>query len=321
MHRRQPRRAAVRALLALGLVLSALIPAQVGAVSPKVTLSTQASPLEVTVNLPIAYVVDLKNGTSNALKNVRITGATSTPLTFLAAFSTGSCEPGVAVCQFNGLAAGATARAIFYYQAPSTPQTFTFTAFANFDGQTTSSPAQYQNTSAAPVLTEVLAVNENLVRGHAIGQFTTFSTGLDTLSTTNRHGTEVYLTDTGEVTVRDLTATAANQYANCRNLLGVACFGEASELDVKDGLPVAGGLEVTMRWDFSDLPNGMTEKKIRFVHFFDGGTTFELITAQCSFVNGVVQNVPCLDGEPIRLADKDIQATVILGSNGVVRGW
>ncbi len=313
MHRRSPL-AAARAALALGFALSVFLVAPAGAVSPQVTVTTAASPLEVTVNLPVAYVVSIHNGSNNALKNVRIAGQPSIDLQLLGAAPTPACAAGV--CTLDGLAAGATEQVTFYYRAPSSPQAFTFTAFANFDGQTTTSSA-YQNTTAAPVTTHVLDVNQDLVKGHAFGTYNTFTTGIGPLSATNRHGTEVFLTDTAEVTVRDLSVGAADAYANCRVLLGAPCFGEASELSVKDGEPVAGGLRVTIRWDFSDLPKGMTEKKIRIVHFLDGGAGHELVDEQC----GAATRAACLAGPIVRLGDRDIQAVIILPTNGVIRGW
>lgn len=314
MHRRSPY-AAARVALALGFLLSALSAVPAGAVSPSVTLTTQASPLEVTVNLPIAYVVSIYNGSNNALKNVRITGQPSIALTPLGAEPATNCVDGV--CTLNGLPSGETRAVTFYYLAPASPQSFTFTALANFDGQTSSSPASYQNTSAVPVTTQVLDVNQDLVKGHAFSEYDTFTTGIGPLGATNRHGTEVVLTDTAEVTVRDLSVAAADAYANCLVLLGAPCFGEASELSINGGEPVSGGLRVTIRWDFSDLPKGMTEKKIRIVHFLDGGVAVESVTQQC----GAATPAPCLAGPVVRLGDKDIQAVVILPSNGVIRGW
>lgn len=312
---RLPTRAAARIALALGFLLSTVSAGPAAAVSPSVTLTTQASPLEVTVDLPIAYMVSIYNGSNNALKNVRITGQPSIALAPLGAEPAANCLDGV--CTLNGLPSGETRAVTFYYLAPASPQSFTFTALANFDGQTTSSPASYQNTTADPVTTQVLDLNQDLVKGHAFGEYRTFTTGMGPLGATNRHGTEVFLTDTAEVMVRDLSVRAADAYANCQVLLGAPCFGEASELSVKGGEPVSGGLRVTIRWDSSDLPKGMTEKKIRIVHFLDGGVAAEPVTRLC----GAVTPAPCLAGPVVRLADRDIQAVVILPSNGVIRGW
>lgn len=314
--RRAPR-VAPRVLIALALLAVAALPVPVAAASPKVTVSTVASPFEVTVGLPIAYDVTLTNGSNNTLKYARLTGQPSIELEYLGSAGAG-CSSSTPTCVLDGLPSGATAKVTFYYLAPSTPQTFTFVAFANYDGQTTSSPANYQNTSATPITTVVLAASQDLVRGHSFGSFKTFTTGLDNLGVGNRHGTRVQLTPVTEVTVEDISASEANAFANCTQLLGAACFGEASRLDINDGLPVAGGLTVTIRWDLSDLPNGMSEKKIRIAHLLDGGTVAHPITALC---NSGATNAPCLVGSPIRLADKDIQATVVLPSNGVVRGW
>jgi hypothetical protein len=317
--------ALARVLVTATLLLTIIGPAS--AVSPTVTITTAASPFQVTVNLPIAYVVTVNNGSNNALKNLRVSATTSVPLTYLGAAPTASCDQSIASCLFNGLASGASAQAIFYFQAPAAPGTFRFSALANFDGQTTESPANYQNTLNAVVDTVVLALDEDLVRGHSVAGFRTFTTGLGNLSTTNRHGTEVALTSDGEVTLEDLAAN--DPRGSCANLVGAVtslpCFGEASYLSIANGTALPGGIRATMRWDYTDLPNGMTEKKIRIVHIFDpgilvGGQSYELVTNLCNSATAPT-NKPCLVGAPIRLADKDILATFFLSFNGVSKGW
>lgn len=299
----------------------------VAAVSPSVTITTAASPFEVTVNLPIAYVVSVTNGSNNALKNLRISGTTSVPLTYLGAAPAAACSQSLATCLFNGLAAGQTAQAIFYFQAPAAAGSFDFTALANFDGQTTESPAAYQNTLNSVVHTVVLALDQDFVRGHSVAGFRTFSTGLGNLGNANRHGTEVALTSNGEVTLEDLAAN--DPRGSCANLVGAVtslpCFGEASHLSVANGATLPGGIKVTMRWDYTDLPNGMTEKKLHIVHIYDpgvlvGGQSYEQVTNLCNSTVAPT-NLPCLAGAPVRLADKDILATFWLPFNGVSKGW
>jgi hypothetical protein len=309
-------RAALRPILAAAFV-AAVLPAPAAGVSPSVTVTTDASPFQVTVGRPIAYDVTITNGSNSALKYARVTGQPSIALQYLGSTGPG-CSSTTPTCVLDGLPSGSAATVTFYFLAPATSQSFTFVAFANYDGQTTNAPANYQNTSATPITTVVLAESQNLVRGHSFGSFKTFTTGLGSLSAANRHGTTVSLTTVTEVTVEDVSAQAANAFANCTQLLGAACFGEASRLDINDGLPVAGGLTVTVRWDVSDLPKGMTERKIRIAHLLDGGLVAHPVTALC---NSGATNAPCLVGNPVRLADKDIQATLVLPSNGLVRGW
>lgn len=328
MSRTRASRLPARAALVASLLLTLAAPA--GAASPDVTVTTSASPLQVTVGLPIAYVVNVTNNSNNTLKYVQLSGQTSPSLTYLGAVPSPACLQTAPTCDFSGLGSGQVAQAILFYQAPAQPTSVTFTAFANFDGQTTMPPASYQNTVSAPVETTVIATNQDLVTGHSFGAFRSFTTGIGPLSRTNKHGTTVVVPTNAEVTVRDLPATDPS--ASCAALVDGAsqvslpCFGEASSLSVGGGAAFPDGIKVTLRWDYSDLPNGMTEKKLRVVHVFDSGTllggkSYEIVSNQCQFVGETPQNLPCLAGPPVRLDDKDIQATILLATNGLVRGW
>ena len=76
-----------------------------------------------------------------------------------------------------------------------------------------------------------------------------------------------------------------------------------------------------MRWDYTELPNGMTYQKLRVAHLLTA-TTFEQVTGTCSFnLAGVPTNMPCFEVAPFKLADRDIQATFWLASNRVSRGY
>ena len=289
------------------------------AVGPGVVVATTASPLNVTVNLPIAYVVKVTNNTNNTLKFVQVAGEVSQAIQYLGALpGAPACSQVAPTCDFSGLAKGATAQAIFYFKAPSAPTTLTFTAYANFDGQTSESPANYQHAVSSPVETIVLPTNQDLVMGHSFGAFRTFTTGLGSLNTNNPHGTTVELPSANaEVTVADLLPDHPD--AQCPPAL-TTCFGQGSSLSVGDGGPIPGGIKVTMRWDYSELPSGMTDKKLRVAHLLTA-TTFEQVTGMCTFVGGVPTNMPCFEVAPFKLADKDIQATFWLASNRVSRGY
>jgi hypothetical protein len=317
MFRARTLRAAGRAVVAVALLSSIAMPAS--AVGPGVVVATTASPLNVTVDLPIAYVVKVTNNTNNTLKFVQVAGETSPGIQYLGALpGAPACSQVAATCDFSGLAKGATAQAIFYFKAPSVPTTLTFTAHANFDGQTSESPANYQHAVSAPVETIVLPTNQDLVMGHSFGAFRTFTTGLGLLDTNNPHGTTVELPSANaEVTVADLPANHPD--AQCPTTL-TTCFGQGSSLSVGDGGPIPGGIKVTMRWDSTELPNGMTYQKLRVAHLLTE-TTFEQVTGMCTFVAGVPTNMPCFEVAPHKLADKDLQATFWLASNRVSRGY
>lgn len=318
MFRARTFRAAGRAVVAVTLLSSIAMPAS--AVGPGVIVATTASPLNVTVDLPIAYVVKVTNNTNNTLKFVQVAGEPSQAIQYLGALPAApACSQVAPTCDFSGLAKGATAQAIFYFKAPSAPTTLTFTAHANFDGQTSESPANYQHAVSAPVETIVLPTNQDLVMGHSFGAFRTFTTGLGSLNSNNPHGTTVELPSANaEVTVADLPADHPD--AKCPTTL-TTCFGQGSSLSVGDGGPIPGGIKVTMRWDSTELPSGMTYQKLRVAHLLTA-TTFEQVTGICTFNQaGVPTNMPCFEVAPHKLADKDLQATFWLASNRVSRGY
>ena len=99
--------------------------------------------------------------------------------------------------------------------------------------------------------------------------------------------------------------------------LPTALPGEGGVLgDYQFDGPVPGGIEVTMRWDYTELPSGMTAKKLRVAHLLGNGE-FVQVKGMCS--DGAP--MPCFTVAPHKLADRDIQATFLLPSNRVTRGY
>jgi hypothetical protein len=121
-----------------------------------------------------------------------------------------------------------------------------------------------------------------------------------------------------EVTVADLPPN--DPAVACPTTIAATCFGWGSSLSVAQGATVPGGILVTMRWDISELPKGMTPQKLRIAHLL-GGQDFEAVNAACVYAAGVPTNIPCIAVAPYRLADKDIQASFYLLFNRVSRGY
>ena len=326
----------MRAAIVAVMLLTSIVPAS--AASPEVSVVTTASPTSVTVGNAIGYIVNVANEGGNTLNHVTLSGEIRTTagqlsadFEYLGAFTGASRAPECsqppaadAFCDFGQLAARTPAPEItFYYEAPATAGTWNFFPIARVsEGAGDNDNASHVDTfpnPLVPIVTDVLQVSDNLVRGHAIlpgPAYRTFSTGLDALTTGNPHGTKVRIPSANaEVTVRDVVGTEAA----CPPQL-TTCFGQGSALDVGDGSTIPGGIEVTMRWDFSELPKGMTPQKLRVAHLLTA-TTFEQVIGTCTFVAGVPTNMPCFSVAPFKLADKDIQATFWLASNRVSRGY
>lgn len=211
----------------------------------------------------------------------------------------------------------------FYFLVPASPGSFSFVARAtvneggndNSDGNSNAQDVF----DSEPVVTNVVAQSDDFVSGHSFPGYRVFSTGLGTVSVANPHGSQVTLGTNAEVTVADLAPGASPA---CPGPAAETCFGWATDLSVAQGASVAGGIEVTMRWDADALPNGMTPKKLKVIHVFDpdvtlNGLSYALITSTCASPS----QTHCFTVAPFKLPDKDIQATFRLPFNGISKGW
>jgi hypothetical protein len=338
-------RLASRAVLAFAFLFVLVTPA---AAVDRVTFSTTSSPLNVTVSKPVAYPVTITNTGGSTINHITLTGHIDPVFELLFATPTDACSEnadGDPVCEFDQLAAGQPApQVIFYYLVPDdvtdevNGDAYVFTATATVgEGPNDNPNAAHEDTYvSAGVTTIVKSLNQDLVSGHAVPGIETFSTGgidcagaglpatcndgLAVLGTTNRHGTSVTVPEIAEVIVQDVAP------ANTCPATITTCFGAGSKLSVAGGLPIADGIEVTMRWDITELPSGMTWQKLNVIHLFDVPTnidddaeleTFALITDACADAD----DRHCFTVEPFKLGDKDIQATFLLPFNGVSKGW
>jgi hypothetical protein len=311
-------RSALRIGLALLVLLTSVAPVSARSMSIAIQSS---SPQDVTAGLPVAYPVVASNTGNSTLNHVRIVGSAHASFAYLGAEPANSCSQTTPECNFGQLASGAALpRVTFYYRVPQAAGAYTFTATAFVNeggGDNSDGSASAEDQFSTSVQTQVVPFSANSISGHSIPGVRTFSTGLTTVGATNPHGSTVTVNANAEVTVGDL---APNQITLACPAVAATCFGWGTSLDVADGAPVPSGIEVTVRWDASQLPKGMTNKKLRIIHLFTGGG-YEFVTNPCTFSGGVATNLPCIKTKPAKLAGGDIQATVLLLSNGLVRGW
>jgi hypothetical protein len=204
------------------------------------------------------------------------------------------------------------------YEAPTTVGTFNFTAtFTGGEGANDNEgPASHQDTFRTSVPTDVVAFSVDSVHQYALASGATVSTGIEdgVVTASNKHGTSVVVPGTPqgvETMVEDVTDSS------CPPDLSGQCFGEASSLSIGQGRLFSSPLQVTIRFDLSELPNGMTDKKLRVVHFFDDQA--QLINTVCDSATSPT-NAPCYL-PAVKQADKDLQITVYLLHNGNIRGW
>jgi hypothetical protein len=293
-----------RVLLAATLVLGLASPAT--AASPMIEIDIASSPVSVTVGLPVAYPVVITNRSANTLNHASVTATVTDGLTFLGS----TC--GSPTCDIGQMASGADFSATFYYDTPTTPGQEQFTATVTVsEGPTDNPAASHDDTFFREVPTQVIAFSQDLVRGHSFGTERLFDTGIgNAVSPTNPHGTSAFVPTNAEVLVRDDPPGTFT----CPTAVAASCFGWVSSLFVGG----AEGVRVTSRWDYSDLPPGMTDKKLRVYHVLDDGSV-ELISTLCNSTTAPT-NLPCRLPTQ-KQADKDLVVIVFLLQNGRVGGW
>lgn len=307
--------ASLRVVLALFLLLTTAAPAS----ARDVTIQIQASsPSIVTVGHPVAYPIAASNTGKSTLNSVILSGEAPASYTYLGA-SSPICSATAAVCNFGQIASGQPLPAVTFYYLPTATGLQNFTAKVtvnegandNSDGSSTA-----EDVFTSTIQTTVVGLSNDAVSGHSFGTYKSFTTGLDAVNSGNPHGSRVVVPAVTEVRVDDLAPGAAPACPAA----APTCFGWATKLAVGFGANYPAGIEVTVRWDVSQLPKGMTARKLRIVHQFDGGGS-EPVVLPCTFTGTTPNVLPCIKVAPQTLSDKDIQATILLLHNGFVRGW
>lgn len=317
------RRRTLPVFLATSLLLVAgVLPA--GAADPSIEVTILASqPTQVTQGLPIGYPMVVTNHSTNTVNHVTLSGALSgaaaAEAMYLGAYPAGACSDTEPLCDLGTLASGAGTTVVFLFQAPTTPGAITFTATVEGgEGPNDNTSASHQDTWTSDVATTVIPASIDATHSYVLRAGGSVSTGIDAVvSALNPHGTQAIVPTTAmgvEALVEDSVTGPA-----CPGAIAADCFGQWSYLSIGQGANFPRpGLQVTIRFDYSELPNGMTDKKLRVVQFNDDGTSTP-ITTVCDSATSPT-NAPCyLPAQ--KLADRDLLITVWLLHNGNIRGW
>jgi hypothetical protein len=327
-------------LLAVRGVASALVAAAlvfaVGAATgraanpgPNVTLSVSGAPGSVSLGHYVAYTATVTNGDKNNVTHLTLTapaaGSTSPfPLTYVSASpSAGSCSAPPALpltCSFGSLPSGATDTATFVFRAPTGLPAggagVSFAAQISFDEGPNDRNSSHGDTKVASAATTLGAVGSDFVTG-----FVPFALG-DDLETAGdlagpsngnpqKTGLEVAalaasaLGATG--VVQEVPHPATDTTSDCQ--AGFSCFGQTSFVTLPGVFSPP--LELTFRFDASEVPPGMTEKKLRMFH---DGTLVPLCTTP-----GVLSPGPTCQSSTTSFDDKDLGALLLSSTNGSYR--
>jgi hypothetical protein len=131
---------------------------------------------------------------------------------------------------------------------------------------------------------------------------------LQTLSKRNPQSTKVTAPAAGIV----VSVGEEGDISACFGAGIASCFGEASVLSVGDGADYTsvGGFPVEIRYNVNK-PNA------NFIHFFDDGVTYELITEACNSTTAPT-NLPC---KIVTTSQGSTTAILWLTENGRAIGW
>jgi Domain of unknown function DUF11 len=320
--------------VASALVAAALVVA-VGAASgraanlgPNVTLSVSGAPGTVSLGHYVAYTATVSNGATNNVTHLTLTapaaGSTSPfPLTYVSASpSAGSCSAPPALpltCSFGSLPSGATDTVTFVFRAPAglpaSGAGVSFAAQATFDEGPNDQNSSHGDTKLASAATTLGAVGDDFVTG-----FVPFALG-DDLETAGdlagpsngnpqKTGLEVAalaasLGATG--VVQEVPHPPTDTTSDCQ--AGFSCFGQTSFVTLPGVFSPP--LTLTFRFDASELPPGMTQKKLRMFH---NGVLVPLCTTP-----GMLSPGPTCQSSTTSFDDKDLGAVFLSSTNGSYR--
>jgi hypothetical protein len=296
---------------------------------PNVTLAVSGAPGSVSLGHYVAYTATLHNGDSNNVTHVALSapaaGSTSPfPLTYVSASpSTGTCSAPPTLplsCSFGSLPSGATSTVTFVFKAPASLPTsgagVSFAAQLSFDEGPNDQNSSHTDTKVGSTSTTLGAVGSDFVTG-----FVPFSLG-DDLETAGdltgpsngnpqKTGLAVSafaassLGATG--VVQEVPHPVTDTTSDCQ--AGFPCFGQTSFVTLPGFFSPP--LQLSFRFDASELHPGMTQKKLRMFH---DGVLVPLCTAP-----GVLDPAPTCQSSTTSFDDKDLGALLLSSSNGSYR--
>jgi hypothetical protein len=296
---------------------------------PNVTLSMTGAPGSVSLGHYVAYTATISNGDTNNVTHVGLTApaASSTspfPLAYVSATpSSGSCSAPPALplsCSFGSLASGASVTVTFVFRAPAAlPASGAAVSFAgqiSFDEGPNDQNSSHSDTKVASAATTLGAVGSDFVTGFvpfALGDDLQTAGSLTGPSSGNPQKTGLAvaalaasaLGATGSI--QETSHPADDTTSDCQ--AGFSCFGQTSFVTLPGTFSPP--LQLSFRFDASELPPGMTQKKLRMFH---DGVLVPLCTTP-----GVLSPGPTCQSSTTTFDDKDLGALLLSSTNGSYR--
>jgi hypothetical protein len=323
-------RGVVSAVLAAALVLAA------GAASgraanpgPNVTLSVSGASGTVSLGHYVAYTATVSNGDTNNVTHLTLAapaaGSTSPfPLTYVSASpSAGTCSAPSGLpltCSLGSLSSGATDTVTFVFRAPAglpaSGAGVSFAAQVTFDEGPNDQNSSHGDTKLASAATTLSAVGDDFVTGFVpfdLGDDLATAGDLSGPSNGNPQKTDLAVSALAAASlgatgvVQEVSHPSTDTTSDCQ--AGFSCFGQTSFVTLPGVFSPP--LTLTFRFDASELPPGMTQKKLRMFH---NGTLVPLCTTP-----GVLSPGPTCQSSTASFGDKDLGATLLSSTNGSYR--
>jgi Domain of unknown function DUF11 len=296
---------------------------------PNVSLSVTGAPGSVSLGHYVAYTATISNRDTNNVTHLALTApaASSTspfPLAYVSATpSRGSCSTPPALplsCSFGPLASGASVSVTFVFRAPAalpaSGAAVSFAAQISFDEGPNDQNSSHSDTKLASAATTLGAVGDDFVTGFvpfALGDDLETAGALTGPSNGNPQKTGLAvaalaasaLGATGSI--QEISHPAADTTSDCQ--AGFSCFGQTSVVTLPGSFSPP--LQLSFRFDASELPSGMTQKKLRM---FKNGALVPLCTTP-----GVLSPGPTCQSSTTSFDDKDLGALLLSSTNGSYR--
>jgi uncharacterized repeat protein (TIGR01451 family) len=290
-----------------------------------------SSPTLVTRGEPVSYVISVGNVGGSTVNHVTLEAVTPSGFTYLRALTTqGTCNAAPALnpsCILGQFAPGPPVQVVLIFDTtPTTPLgSFNFVATVRAgEGGSDRPHSAHVDTFTDSAPTTVLAVNQDLSIHYIVPEGDDITTGgifgATALSATNPQGTLAAVPDT-PFGVPGSVAEGGGPNDNCPAAFIGSCFGQTSAVSVGNGMVLSPYLIVQVRFDYSEVPRGLSDRKLVVIHWFDPYPTagFEQITTICSDTTPALSELPCrLPAQ--RMADRDWLVTVYMTSNGFIKG-
>ena len=318
---RRPTLRGISLIATSSLVALMLLVPTTSAATPALIQTQAPAPATISDGGQGAVIFSIYNNDTSTVSQLYLVSVTVTGGTFVKAYpSQGTCGTTLQpdpLCTLGQLKPRKTATVIIVFNATPGVGTVTVAGTFNTTGLGTSSGGDNSHGDAWPVSQ---AVGTSPDAQDFSGRF--IDAGGNTIVLDNQSVGSGNLQATKIIAPKTLIGVSAEdgpsaQPVTCPSTL--TCFGETSAIEVAGGASFPGGFQVVITIDGSAIPSGINAKNVQIYHTWDspapGGS--EIISARCTFTNGLPKSMPCLNA--VKVNGQDLQITIWTTHNGFMK--